>query len=87
VDAGPDSSAYYPERRNDMANQTSHLNVEGMTCQHCVHAVKSSVSALAGVQTVDVSLEKKLVTVGFDPGVTNLEAIKHAISDEGYVVA
>jgi copper chaperone len=70
-----------------MAKQTSQLNVNGMSCQHCVHAVKSSVGALAGVETVDVSLEKKLVTVGFDPGVTNLEAIKHAIADEGYTVA
>jgi copper chaperone len=70
-----------------MAKQISQLNVEGMSCQHCVHAVKSSVGALAGVETVDVSLEKKLVTVGFDPGMTNLEAIKHAITDEGYRVA
>jgi len=69
-----------------MAQQTSLLNVKGMSCQHCVHAVKSSVGALAGVESVDVSLEKKLVTVGFDPGVTNLEAIKHAITDEGYTV-
>jgi copper chaperone CopZ len=44
------------------------------------------VGALAGVDTVEVSLEKKLATVGFDPGVTNLEAIKHAITDEGYTV-
>jgi len=70
-----------------MAQQTTTLNVNGMSCQHCVHAVKSSVGAIAGVQSVDVSLEKKLVTVGFDPGVTNLEAIKHAITDEGYTVA
>jgi copper chaperone len=70
-----------------MAKQTSNLNVEGMSCQHCVHAVKSSVGALAGVDTVDVILEQKLVTVGFDPGVTSLEAIKHAIRDEGYTVA
>jgi copper chaperone len=69
-----------------MAKQTSQLTVNGMSCQHCVHAVKSSVGALAGVESVDVSLEKKLVTVGFDPGVTNLEAIKHAITDEGYTV-
>jgi copper chaperone len=69
-----------------MAKQTSNLNVEGMSCQHCVHAVKSSVGALAGVETVNVSLEKKLVTVGFDPGVTSLESIKHAIRDEGYTV-
>jgi copper chaperone len=70
-----------------MAKQTSNLKVEGMSCQHCVHAVKSSVGALAGVDTVDVILEQRLVTVGFDPGVTSLEAIKHAIRDEGYTVA
>ena len=70
-----------------MAKQTSTLTVGGMSCQHCVHAVKSSVGALAGVDTVDVILEQKLVTVGFDPGVTSLEAIKHAIRDEGYTVA
>ena len=70
-----------------MAKQNTNLNVEGMSCQHCVHAVKSSVGALAGVETVDVSLEKKLVTVRFDPGVTSLDAIKHAIKDEGYTVA
>ena len=55
-----------------VAKETQNLNVQGMSCQHCVHAVKSSVSALAGVDTVDVSLEKNLVTVGFDPSKTNL---------------
>ena len=62
------------------------LNVDGMSCQHCVHAVKSSVSALAGVATVDVSLEKKLATVSFDPAKTNREAITAAIEDQGYSV-
>jgi copper chaperone len=57
-----------------------------MSCQHCVHAVKSSVSALAGVDTVEVSLEKNLVTVGFDPGKTTLQSIKTAIEDQGYSV-
>ena len=70
-----------------MAKQTSQLIVTGMSCQHCVHTVKSSVGALAGVDSVEVSLEHKLVTVGFDPAATSLEAIKHAITDEGYTVA
>jgi copper chaperone len=69
-----------------MAKETQNLNVQGMSCQHCVHAVKSSVSALAGVDTVDVSLEKNLVTVGFDPSKTNLQSIKTAIEDQGYSV-
>jgi copper chaperone len=69
-----------------MALETQVLNVQGMSCQHCVHAVKSSVSALAGVDSVDVSLEKNLVTVGFDPGKTSIRSIRTAIEDQGYSV-
>jgi copper chaperone len=69
-----------------MAMETQNLNVTGMSCPHCVHAVKSSVSAIAGVGSVDVSLEKKLVTVGFDPGKTSVQAIAAAIEDQGYSV-
>jgi copper chaperone len=69
-----------------MSKQTLDLTVEGMSCQHCVHAVKSSVSSLAGVDSVEVSLEKKLATVSFDPGLTNLKAITAAIEDQGYSV-
>ena len=69
-----------------MGKQTLNLNVQGMSCQHCVHAIKSSVSALAGVDSVEVSLEKKLVTVGFDPSRTTLQSIAAAIEDEGYSV-
>jgi len=69
-----------------MAREVQTLNVQGMSCQHCVRAVKSSVSALAGVDSVDVSLEKNLVTVGFDPAQANLPAIRAAIQGEGYSV-
>ena len=70
-----------------MGKQTLTLTVEGMSCQHCVHAVKTSVSALKGVDAVDVSLEKKLVTVGFDPALVGMPAIKTAIEDQGYTVS
>jgi len=69
-----------------VTKETMNLTVEGMSCQHCVHAVKTSVGALAGVEGVDVSLEKKIVTVGYDPALVGLPAIKAAIEDEGYTV-
>jgi copper chaperone len=69
-----------------MAKQTVTMNVEGMSCQHCVHAVKTAVSALKGVDAVDVSLEKKLVTVSLDPAVVGQPAVKAAIEGEGYSV-
>ena len=69
-----------------MGTETQTLNVQGMSCQHCVRAVTTSVSALAGVDSVDVSLEKNLVTVGFDPSKTTLKSISEAIEGEGYKV-
>ena len=69
-----------------MAKQTIDLNVEGMSCPHCVHAVKTAVEAVSGVDKVDVSLEKNRATVDFDPGVATLQMIKTAIEDQGYSV-
>jgi copper chaperone len=69
-----------------MAKVTQTLPVNGMSCQHCVHAVKSAVSALAGVETVDVSLEENRVTVGYDNAATNEQSIRAAIEAEGYSV-
>ncbi len=69
-----------------MATQILNLTVEGMSCQHCVRAVKTSVGALAGVSAVDVSLEKGSVSVGFDPALVGLPAIRTAIEEQGYTV-
>jgi copper chaperone len=70
-----------------MAVKTVELGVEGMSCQHCVKAVKGSVGALPGVSSVEVSLERKRVTVGYDPVKVDLPAMKAAIEDAGYTVA
>jgi copper chaperone len=69
-----------------MAKQTMDLNVEGMSCPHCVHAVKTAVEGVAGVDKVEVSLEKKLATVAFDPAIASLASIRTAIEGEGYSV-
>jgi len=69
-----------------MARVTQTLAVNGMSCQHCVHAVKTAVSALAGVDAVDVSLEANCVTVGYDNAATSEQSIRAAIEAEGYSV-
>ncbi len=43
--------------------ETAHYRVPGMTCDHCVNAVKAELSALAGVARVDVDLGTKVVGV------------------------
>ena len=42
------------------------LKVEGMSCHHCTEAVSRAVRALAGVQNVEVSLNKKSAEVRYD---------------------
>ena len=62
------------------------LNVEGMSCSHCVNAVKNAVTALDGVSEVEVDLEGKTATVEYQADEVTLERIKEAIEEEGYDV-
>ena len=60
--------------------------VNGMSCGMCEASVKKAVYALAGVDKVNVELQKKLVTVKFDADKVNETAIKEAITEQGYDV-
>ena len=62
------------------------LNVEGMSCGHCVRAVEGSVGALNGVSTVKVDLENKKVDVEFNQDEVTVNVIKETIDDQGYEV-
>ena len=61
------------------------FNVEGMTCSHCVSAVKNAVSAISGVTDVAVDLTEKTVTVEHDESVV-AACIKCEIEEQGYDV-
>ncbi|MDD4775391.1 MAG: copper ion binding protein [Syntrophomonas sp.] len=69
-----------------MTQQTKTLDVEGMSCMHCVNAIKKSVVALPGVSKVEVDLIGKKVAVDFDPNLVDLGKIKAKIEDAGYEV-
>lgn len=62
------------------------LNVQGMSCGHCVKAVETSVGALAGVQEVKVDLAEAKVTVAFDESAVTVDQIKETIDEQGYDV-
>ncbi len=62
------------------------LNVEGMSCGHCVKAVEGSVGKLTGVSNVKVHLENGTVDVEYNNEEVSLDAIKETIDDQGYDV-
>lgn len=62
---------------------TTTLLVEGMTCQHCVNAVTTEVSAVNHVTGVIVDLPSGTVTVESD-GVLEISAALEAVTTAGY---
>ena len=70
-----------------MTTQTE-FHVTGMTCQHCVHAVTTGLTALDGVEAVTVTLQPgaaSAVTVVSDRALDR-DAVSAAIDDAGYTL-
>ena len=63
------------------------FTVPGISCAHCVAAIKSEVGKVGGVARVDVDLDTKLVTVTVAGGGVDREAVVAAIDEAGYEVA
>ncbi|KAA6472485.1 copper chaperone [Bacillus cereus] len=62
------------------------LQVEGMSCGHCVNAIESSVNELNGVEQVKVQLAEGTVEVTIDSSAVTLKDIVAVIEDQGYDV-
>jgi copper chaperone len=60
------------------------LNVQGMSCGHCVNSVEGVVKNLGATAKVDLASDS--VTVDFDETKVSVAAIKEAIEDQGYDV-
>lgn len=57
------------------------LNITGMTCGHCVKAVKEALENVPGVSSAEVSLEQGQATVQGD---AETQALIAAVTEEGY---
>ena len=62
------------------------INVEGMSCEHCVSAVKSALEGVDGVKKVKVSLKKKDATIKYDEEQTNMQDFAAVVADAGFSV-
>ena len=59
--------------------------VPGVSCDHCRQAISTEVGRVAGVDTVDVDLERKVVVVRGDAFAD--DEVRAAIDEAGYDVA
>lgn len=60
------------------------LTVTGMTCGGCVASVQKVLSALPGVQTVEVTLTPGQARVVYDPARVDRDALIKAVVDAGF---
>lgn len=67
--------------------QTVELKVEGMTCQGCVKSVTRTLSGVAGVANVEVSLADSRARVTYDPAKAAVADLKRAVAGAGFEVA
>jgi copper chaperone len=61
------------------------LDVQGMSCGHCVAAVKGALAGLDGVRVDDVQIGSAVVE--YDPAAVTPEQIAQAVAAEGYAAA
>ncbi len=67
--------------------RTIALAVNGMTCGHCVMAVKKGLSAVPGVSDVVVTLDPPRAVVVYDPAKADAERLEAAVREAGYDAA
>ncbi|PWB84321.1 MAG: heavy metal transporter [Methylocystaceae bacterium] len=67
-----------------MGESNLSFHARGMHCHGCEHIIEVSVSKLPGVSKVKADYPTEMVTVAFDPALTNIDEIRAAIEQQGY---
>jgi copper chaperone len=65
---------------------TRSINVPSISCAHCKASIEGALRPLAGVVSVSVDVERRIVEVSFDPQRIDVDAIVAAIEDQGHEV-
>jgi copper chaperone len=65
--------------------QKTILDIDGMSCEHCVRHVTEALEALAGVTAVTVSLADNRATVQTETALDE-DAARAAIDEAGYEI-
>ncbi|MDP1799994.1 MAG: heavy metal-associated domain-containing protein [Bacteroidota bacterium] len=64
--------------------KTTTIPIEGMTCGACVSRVKKTISTMEGVNKVEVSLEKRNVTVSYNDKIVLPDSMVKVFNELGY---
>jgi len=60
------------------------LDIQGMSCSHCVMRVQKALSAVPGVKEAQVTLQPAKARVECDGSVATAQALADAVAKAGY---
>ncbi|HVS02508.1 MAG TPA: heavy-metal-associated domain-containing protein [Thermoanaerobaculia bacterium] len=63
---------------------TTKLEIEGMSCDHCVRAVTGALEGVTGVERAEVDLQAGRARVEHDPLRAGVDQLLAAVAEEGY---
>lgn len=75
----------FNKKNSEERKMTKTLVIEGMHCEHCKKAVERALGAVGGVDTVEVSLDKKTAVCTLSADVSD-EALKKAVEAADFEV-
>jgi Cu+-exporting ATPase len=86
----PDEGIQYPDQKaikseNKEIKMKTKINIDGMTCMHCVKTVTEKLNDLEGISSTTVNLEEKHAIVNSDSPVDEA-LVTQVITDAGYKV-
>ena len=62
------------------------LEVNGMTCDHCVQTIKDTLNKIIGLNLIEINLDKSQVKIEFEESQTNIKTISGEIVALGFEV-
>ena len=62
------------------------LEVNGMTCEHCVQTIKGTLNKIIGLNLIEINLDKSQVKVEFNESQTNIKILSGEIVALGFEV-
>jgi copper chaperone len=65
---------------------TTVLNVPDISCEHCERTIKTALSPVPGIRSVDVDIPGKQVRVDYDESQVSLDQMKDVLQEEEYPV-
>ena len=66
---------------------TERFNVPEVSCGHCKSTIEGALLPLNGIETAEVDIDGRTVSVSFDEAVVDRTSVVRAIEASGYAVA